>query len=127
MPKTVYLDTVLLNHVLRNTAYSSPTAVYVALYTTTPTPTTTGVEVSSGAYTRQPVTFGDPVSGTTSNTADVVFPTASATWGTVVAYAIMDDPTGGNMLYYAPFAAPRLIDVNDDARFPVGQLMVTEG
>lgn len=126
MPKTVYLDTVILNHVLRGIAYSSPSAIYVALYTTAPTPTLPGIEVTGGSYARQPATFSDPVGGTSSNTADVVFPTATATWGTVVAYALMDAASGGNMLYFANFAAPRLIDVNDDARFPVGQLTVTE-
>jgi hypothetical protein len=126
MPKTVYLDTVLLNHVLRGVAYSSPSTIYVALFTTAPTPTLPGIEVSGGAYARQPATFTDPVAGTTANSADVVFPTATAPWGTVEAYALMDAASGGNMLYFASFAAPRLIDVNDDARFPAGQLTVTE-
>jgi hypothetical protein len=47
-------------------------------------------------------------------------------WGTLVSFAVMDAPTGGNMLYFADFSAPRLIDVNDQARFPAGQLVINE-
>jgi hypothetical protein len=127
MPKTVYLATVVINHVLRGIVYTPPATVYIALFTSPSTPTVPGTEVSGGSYTRQTTTFGAPSSGTSVSLTDVVFPIATASWGTVVGYAVMDAPTGGNMLYFASLAAPKLIDVNDNARFPAGQLMVTEG
>ena len=126
MPKTLYLSTVMLNHTLRATPFTPPPAIYVALYTTAPTVALPGIEVAGGAYSRQPATFAAPVAGSVTNTADVVFPTATAQWGTIVAYALLDAPTGGNMLYFADFAAPRFIDVNDDAHFPTSQLLIQE-
>ena len=127
MPKTNYLDTVLLNHVLRAIPYTPPTGIYVALYTTTPTPTSPGVEVGSGGgYMRQQATFTAPVSGVVSNAADVLFPIATLPWNTIVAFALLDAPTGGNMLYFGTFSTPRLVDVNDQPKFPIGSLVISE-
>lgn len=126
MPKTNYLDTILLNHVLRAIPYTPPTGVYVALYTVSPTATTTGTEVTGGGYTRQGTTFIAPVSGIVSNAADVTFPIATLPWGTVVAFALLDAPTGGNMLYFGTFSTPRQVNVNDQPRFPQGSLVCSE-
>ena len=59
MPGAVsdYLENALLNHVFRGVAYTAPTAIYLALYTSDPTDANTGTEVSSGGYARQQVTF----------------------------------------------------------------------
>ena len=126
MSKTNYLETSLLNHVLRNTAYTSPTTVYVALFTVTPDETGGGTEVAGGSYARQTVTFTAPAPDSVSNTADVTFPVATANWGTIVAFAIMDAASGGNMLYYAALTASRDIFISDQLRFPSGQLVCTE-
>ena len=126
MPKTNYLDTVLLNHVLRAIPYTPPTGVYVALYTTAPTATSIGVEVTGGGYTRQGATFTAPASGIVSNAADVTYPIASLAWGTVVSFALLDAPTGGNMLYFGAFSTPRNVVPNDQPRFPQNSLVISE-
>lgn len=124
--KTNYLETNLLNHVLRNTAYSSPTTIYVGLFTVAPDETGGGTEVSGGAYARQSVIFTAPAPDSCSNNADVTFPTATADWGTIVAFALFDAPSAGNMLYFANLAASRDILTADQFRFPSGQLIVQE-
>ena len=48
-----YLEDKLLDHVLRGTSYTSPTTVYVGLYTTDPGDDNSGTEVSGGSYARQ--------------------------------------------------------------------------
>jgi len=48
-----YLENKVLDHVLRNVSYSSPTTVYVGLYTSDPTDAGSGTEVSGGSYARQ--------------------------------------------------------------------------
>ena len=126
MPKTNYLDTVLLNHVLRAIPYTPPASIYVALYTTSPTPTSVGVEVTGGGYTRQVTTFTAPASGIVSNVLDVTFPIATLPWGTIVSFALLDAPTGGNMLYFGAFSTPRNVVTNDQPRFPTGSLVVSE-
>lgn len=56
-----YLENALLNAVLRNTSYTSPSTVFVALYTSDPTDAGSGTEVSGGSYARKSVTFGSPL------------------------------------------------------------------
>ena len=126
MSKTNYLETQLLNHVLRAAPYSGPSTVYAALFTAAPGEAGGGTEVSGGAYARQPVTFSAPAPDSVANTADVNFPVATANWGTVVAFAIMDAASSGNMLYFANLTASRTVLTNDQFRFPAGQLLVSE-
>jgi hypothetical protein len=126
MPKSNYLNNVVLNSSLRAISWTPPAQVYVALFTVAPTANGGGTEVTGGAYVRQTVTFGSPASQTCTNTGAISFPLATASWGTVVAFALFDQPTAGNMLYFANLSAPRSIVVNDQMIFPVGQLAVAE-
>jgi len=126
MPKTYYLDDNFINAALRATPYTSPTTVYVALYTVAPNVGGGGTEVSGGGYGRQIATFAAPVNGQTSNTTDITFPVATATWGTIVAFALLDAASGGNMLYFGNLSTPRTVLVSDQVRFPSGQLLVQE-
>lgn len=126
MPKSTYLDTVVLNQALRGIPWSAPSTVYVALYTVAPTASGGGTEVSGGGYARQPVTFNAPVNQTCTSAGAVTFPIATAGYGTVVAFAILDAPTSGNMLYFSPLSASRSILVNDQVSFPAGQLVAVE-
>ena len=119
-----YLETKVLDHVFGGTAYTAPSTLYLALFTTDSSESATGTEVSGGGYARQTVTF--TTSGaTTSNDADVEFPTATASYGTVVAVAVMDASTGGNMLAYAGLSTDKTIDTGDVFRVPSGDLDIT--
>jgi len=120
-----YLENALINATLRNTAYTSPTTVYVALYTTDPTDADTGTEVSGNAYARQSVTFSAPSNGATSNSAAVEFPQATGSWGTVAYMGIRDASSGGNLLYHTPLDASKTIATGDVFRIAIGSLTVT--
>jgi hypothetical protein len=43
-----------------------------------------------------------------------------------VAFALFDASSGGNMLYFGSLSTPRYIDVNDQLKFPMGQLIASE-
>lgn len=122
---TDYLEDALLNHILRNVAYTSPTTVYAALFTTATTEAGGGTEVAGGGYARQAVTFAVPTGGSTSNSAPVTFGPATAAWGTVTHFAIMDAVSGGNMLIHNALTTPKTIGVGDTATFATGNLTVT--
>lgn len=124
--KTDYLANALLNHILRNTAYPSPTSVYAALYTVSPGAVSTGTEVSGGSYARQLATFSTPSGGDSSNSALLTFPQATAPWGTVVAVAIVDALTGGNILYYGALTASKTVGTGDTFTLPVSALSAAE-
>ena len=120
-----YLENALINATLRNTAYTSPTTVYVGLYTTDPTDANTGTEVSGGSYARTAVTVGAPSNGVTTNSAAVEFPQATGTWGTVGWIGILDASTSGNLLYHTPLDASKTIASGDIFKIATGSLSVT--
>lgn len=134
MGKTDYLENALLNHVLRNTPYTSPTTVYVGLLSAAPSDSTPGTEFSGNAYARKAVTFGAPgavgtgSAGTVSNSAEVQFDTATPNgWGTATHFGIYDAASGGNLLRWAALTGgPKTIAANDAPRFPIGSLVCTE-
>ena len=120
-----FLENALINATLRNTSYTSPTTVYVALYTTDPTDPNTGTEVSGGSYARVAVTFGAPSNGVSTNSANVEFPTCTSSWGTITHIGIMDALTTGNLLYHTALTTSKVIDVDDIFRITTGNLSVT--
>ena len=120
-----YLENALINAVLRNTSYTSPATVYVSLYTSDPTDADSGTEVSGGSYARTAVTFGAPSNGVSTNSADVTFPTATASWGTVTHIGIHDASTSGNLLFHTPLDTSKTIDSGDIFKITTGNLSVT--
>ena len=120
-----YLENALINATLRNTSYTSPTTIYVALYTSDPTDADTGTEVSGGSYARTSVTFGAPSNGVTTNNAAVTFPTATGSWGTVGWIGLRDNATTGNLLYHAPLTSAKTITSGDIFTISSGNLSVT--
>lgn len=126
MPKSTYLDNVFINAALRNTPFTPPTLIYVALFTVAPGVGGGGTEVSGGAYARQTVVFSAPSLGSASNTVDINFPIATLDWGTLVAFALYDASSGGNLLYFGNLSTSRTVLTNDQVRFPAGQLICSE-
>ena len=110
---STYLENALLNAVLRQIAYTSPTHVWLALFTVAPGVGGGGTEVSGGSYARQQIdngtsNFSAPSLGSTSNGGVVTFPQATVTWGSVVAWGVFDASTGGNLLFFGT-----LVGVNE--------------
>lgn len=119
-----YLENKILLHVLSNTAYTSPTTVYLGLHTADPTDAGTGTEVSGGSYARQ--SFASTISGNAaSNTSAIEFPTATATWGTVGWVGVWDNLTGGNLLFHGALTNSKTIASGDVFRVPAGDLDIT--
>lgn len=126
-----FLENKIIDHVLRNTAYTPPATVYVGLLTAAPGENSAGTEVTGGAYARQAATFAAPgavgtgTAGATSNTAQINFPAATANWGTVTHFALYDAASAGNMLFYGTLGASKAIDNGDTASFAAGELDVS--
>ena len=120
-----YLENALINATLRNTTYTSPATVYLALYTTDPTDADTGTECSGASYARQSITFSAPSNGVTSNSAAIEFPQATTSWGTITHIGIRDALTVGNLLYHTPLDASKAIDTGDIFKIASTGLSVT--
>jgi hypothetical protein len=119
-----YTENAVLNHLFRNTALSSPAAVYLALYTVTPSDAGGGTQVSGGGYARQAITFGAPSGGVIANTSAVSFTASGAAFGDVVAVGIFDASTGGNLLAWDGITTATVGD-GDTITFGIGDLTVT--
>ncbi len=124
MAFTDYLENKLLAHTFSNTAYTSPSTVYVALYTVAPTDSSVGTEVTGGGYVRQSASFTTTASATT-NASAIEYPTATADYGTVVAVAVLDASSSGNMLAFAALDTNKTISTGDVFRIPAGDLDIT--
>ena len=120
-----YLENAIINATLRATSYTSPSSVFVALFTSDPTDAGSGTELSGNAYTRKAVTFGAPSNGVTSNSADVNFDQATGNWGTVSHIGIYDASTGGNLLYHTPLTSSKTIETGDLFKIATSSLVVT--
>ena len=119
-------ETRVLTWVFTANAATRPTAWYLALFTTDPTDTGSGTEVSTSgtAYARQSASF--TVSGdTASNSAAIEFATATASYGTVTHVGIFDASTGGNLIAHAALTTSKAIDTGDVFRVPAGDLDIT--
>lgn len=96
----------VIDHSTGKTAIGAAPSVYMGLFTTAPTDGGGGVEVAGGAYARVavPAANWNAASGSapsiTSNSAAATFPTATANWGTVVAFGIFDAAAGGDLLWW---------------------------
>jgi len=122
-----YLEDKLINHILRNTAYTTPgTSIYVALYTQDPTDAGGAGEVSGNNYQRVQVSaWNAPSNGATYNTNEIAFPQASGTWGTISHVAIFDALTVGNLLFHGQLTTSKLIELGDTFKFPAGDLDIS--
>lgn len=124
---TNYSEDLVLDWLLTNASATRPTSWYIALYTVAPGETGGGTEVSGGSYARTAATF--TVSGTApttaSNSSAVEFPTATGSWGTIVAAGIFDASTSGNLLAFADLTTSKTVDSGDVLRFNTGEIDVT--
>jgi hypothetical protein len=129
-----FLSLELLDHAFRNASYASP-ATWIALCTSVVVDGDTGSTITEpGAnYARVQVNInggGSPTwdlaaSGLVDNTHAIAFTTATASWGSVVAVAICDASTAGNLLFYDNTMADQAVGNGDTASFPIGDLDIT--
>lgn len=138
MSKADYMENKVLD-LLGGTTFTSPATVYVALYTGgVPTDASTGTtpvgasEVTGGSYARVSVTnngtnWPAASGGAKANGAAITFPTPTANWGTVTAFAIVDAATLGNIWYIGAITPNKTVNNGDPApSFAVGDLDITE-
>lgn len=131
LSKSNWWKTACINAALRGQNFTAPTALYISLYTSNPTDSDTGQEISGGGYVRQAVTFTSPViadrRAVSQNGENIAFPIAIAPQGIVTHIGIRTAVTGGNLIYHGAIKNPRTILENDLLRFLAGQIVIDEG
>jgi hypothetical protein len=122
-----YAENALLDHSVNDGAMTVP-GCFLALFTAAPSDSGGGTEVSGGSYARQSVpaaSWAAASGGSKTTSADVNFPTASASWGTITHIGLFDAVTAGNLLWHGPLTASKAIGSGDVFRMASGQLTLT--
>jgi hypothetical protein len=134
VPKSPYQ---LRQILLWNTGHSndegwSTIVPWIGLFTSLPTGSSPGTEVSGGGYERISAQsfFPDsfPVFGETTNMAPLEFPAATDDWGTVVGYGLFDgDDPSDNLLRYALIEPQLEVVTGMEVLFASTRLTLREG
>lgn len=118
-----YLENKLLDHITKEAAYSPVATVYCALYTAF-TEGGTQTEVADASYARQSVTFSAAASRATANTNTITFPSATTGW-TNSHFAICDNVSGGNVLYWGTLAIS--VGAGEVLEIAIGDIDISHG
>ena len=80
----------------------------------------------SGSYARvQWQTWDKATAGATENTGAITFAQATASWGTILDFAICDALTVGNLLAYGSLTISKSVASGDTPKFATGDLDIT--
>ena len=120
-----YLELALVRHVLGGSAFTAPSTMYLALFTSPPADDAVGTEVAGGGYQRVSITnnttnWPNASIKIKANGTTITFPTATADWGTVTHWALMTSPTDDTEIL-AHGAFTTATEVESGSTFAVGE------
>ena len=126
-----YLQEQLLNGVLMNTAYTFPTEVKLALFSTFIQPQDAigdPTELSGDGYARTTVSFGAWADGFSVNDADCAFPIATADWDAVIGWAIIfqasGSPSGDDKILFFRNGCPKVVVDGETYTLEAGEIRI---
>lgn len=125
-----YLENAWLNHILKGTAFTQPTNLYLALSTADPTDAGSGLAEPSGSYNYARVqcntSWAAAASRAVSSNADITFNQAqTGSWGTITHWALLDNSTGGNLLAHGDFTSSKVVGIGVTPKILSGNLTIT--
>lgn len=118
MGMTDYLEGKLADHTVRHVSYTSPTTVYLALFTSATDDTGGGTECTGGSYARQAVAFDS----SWLNSGTITFTNMPS--ATVTHCALFDASTSGNMLYHNALGSSKVVPSGATLTVAVGDISV---
>lgn len=131
MPLTNAMKAAVLDALYGKQTLAMPDTLYIGLSTTAPNPDGTGfTEPSGGGYARvafpndltrwYPATQDNP--SIKANALPILFPEATAGWGTVTHWGIFDAETGGALLDWAQLTTSFDVVAGQQPQFREGDL-----
>lgn len=124
MSTSTFLDSALLGAALTGNTYTGNATVYAALYSTAPTASTSGTELSGNGYSRQSVAFS-VANAVATSTGNVTFTASGNAWSTAVSMAIVDASTSGNILFFNALNPSKTLQAGDSLTFGSGNIIVS--
>lgn len=129
MSMSSYLEQAVIDHLLRNMAYTYPAAgVWAGILSEVSDDGSTYTEFSGGNYVRKvipPADFGAASNGAITNANDIVWTAATTDWGTATHIALFDAQFAGNMLYWGTLSVPKFIAQSAVLTIKAGELDAT--
>jgi hypothetical protein len=119
---TDFLADALRDHVLRNTPYTAPTDVYLALFISPTTKAGGGTEVTGGSYSRISISFAAPSTGLAEQDTPITFNDMPGS--TVTHIALMDASSGGNMMIIGRMREARTVSAGQPMVFAAADIRV---
>ncbi len=131
---SVYGANQVLNKVLRANDFTPSTSYWIALFRAVTdtalranSPGTADEVPGAGSYTRLQIrgatgiTFSSSTLAESELSAEIAWPAATGSWGTVTRAAIMDSSTigAGNVILFGSLTTPKAVDIGDTFRVPV--------
>jgi hypothetical protein len=95
---------------------------YLALYTTAPSDSSAGTEVSASGYARQAISAAAASGRAATNSALITFGPAGANWGTITAVSVMSASSGGTMKWWATLTASKTVTTGETLTIAAGDL-----
>ena len=118
-------EKLLLDFLMTAETVTRPTAWYIALYTSAPSDSGGGTEVSGGGYVRKTVAWDAAASpgGTTQNTSAVEWTASGGSFGTITHIGIHSASSGsGNLLWHGAMTSPKTVNDGDTLEFAAGNI-----
>lgn len=128
--ETQYSADMDLAWLMGDDAPPSPGVLWLALFTTVSTLATGGTEVSGGSYARidvidwEVIDTADDGSRYITNSSDIVSAAATADWGEVVGWELLDDDTTGNRIRQGELNPHQVIESGSMLTIPAGSLRI---
>ncbi len=116
---SAYLKPLIVNHMLGKTAYTMPSAVYLAVIDNG------GSEFTGGGYSRSETDFDPAATKAIDNADEEDFGTASGDLGTTDAWRLYDASTSGNILVFGDWDTPAEVLNGDGYKVPDAGLTIT--
>jgi len=124
-----YAELKILGHAVGKTSWTMPT-VYLGLSTADPTDSGVGLaEPSGNGYARvatSGATWNTPSEGAVDNAAEIAFPQATGSWGTITHFALFDAASAGNMIAHGALTVAKSVSSGDTVKVAAGDLDITQ-
>ena len=127
-----YLKNAVLDHLLGGPDFVRPATVYVGLSYADPLSDGSGISEPAvngygrASFTNDGTVWAAAAAGSKPTIAEILFPTATGSWGAALThYFLIDNDPGGNLLFFGELSTPRLVTIGGQPRLQAGTLVVT--
>ena len=126
--KSNYAERITLDWLLGGSNPSRPSGRWAALFTSDPTDSDIGNELSGGSYERVAATFNaaQTNSGVTTSTTTLDLNWTNMPTAVVTHVGIYTESTGGELIYHGPLNDSKTLTTGDNFTINAGNLTVTE-